>query len=87
MLPTLAKIKNLFTSFPNVCIDIANTLSYNLTKLSTINDYLTFIHELINAEHNSKKKIVYIQMLKGVIHSLSLFLKEEEQKEKNFHLN
>jgi len=66
----VSKIKHLFINSSEISLKIVKNVTKNLSDLSIIKNYLQFNFNLISNEHNSKKKIIYIDMLKGIIHSI-----------------
>ena len=67
----LNKIKGSFQNYPEVSIKIVNTLVKSIKDEKVFKETIGFLSNLINTEHNIKKKIVYLKMLDGVIQSLS----------------
>ena len=67
----LNKIKGSFQNYPEVSIKIVNTLVKSIKDEKVFKETIGFLSNLINSEHNIKKKIVYLKMLDGVIKSLS----------------
>lgn len=71
LLPLVYKIKHLFLGNVETAIRIVNTLTKNIADERVVKDYVGFILGLMGGEHNSKRKIVYVRMLEGIVESLS----------------
>ena len=70
VLPLLNHIKHLFQSHSQFCIGTVIALTKDLHQEGPISEIVAFLVNLINTEHNAKKKIVYVKMLEGVISSM-----------------
>jgi hypothetical protein len=70
VLEMLKKIKGQFLSQPEPCIRIVVSLTSHLKDEKTLKEVVEFLGGLVGGEHNAKRKIVYIRMLKGTVSSL-----------------
>lgn len=69
-LALIRKIKNLYMVHPEPCIKIIVTLTSQLTDEKVIRELISYLSALFGGEHTSKKKILYVRMLQGVVASL-----------------
>ncbi len=66
----MKKVKNYFATYPEPCVGIMNSLGNSLTSYESFKDFVSFIGGVVGNEHNSKKKLNFLKMTEGVIHSL-----------------
>ena len=72
----LKKNKNIYLNHKDISIRLVNALTGSLKEEKVFAECFEFIKGLVSNEHNSKKKIIYFQMLNGLVRSASKYHKD-----------
>ena len=69
VLNLLKNNKNIYLNHKDISIRLVNALTGSLKDEKMFMECFEFVKGLISSEHNSKKKIIYFQMLNGFVNS------------------